>query len=66
MPPSSLTAPPPSEPPPSEPPTSEPPVPALFLPPGPLMVAGRPLAQLPGLILRAGEVLHLHGPNGAG
>ncbi|MCD0163747.1 hypothetical protein IHN63_20855, partial [Deinococcus sp. 6YEL10] len=52
MPPSSLTAPPPSE----------PPVPALFLLPGPLVVAGRPLAQLPGLTLRAGEVLHLHGP----
>lgn len=66
MPPSSLTAPPPSEPPPPEPPTSEPPVPALFLPPGPLVVAGRPLALLPGLTLRAGEVLHLHGPNGAG
>lgn len=66
MPPSSLTAPSPAGPPPSDPPPSDPPLPALFVPPGPLLVAGRPLALLPGLTLRAGEVLHLHGPNGAG
>ena len=61
MPPSSLTAPSPAGPPPSDPA-----LPALFVPPGPLLVAGRPLAQLPGLTLRAGVVLHLQGPNGAG
>lgn len=50
----------------TEPHPPEPSLPALFLPPGPLMIAGRPLAHLPGLTLRAGEVLHLNGPNGAG
>lgn len=40
--------------------------PILAAPPFTLEVAGRPLAHVPELNLRPGEVVHLCGPNGVG